>query len=172
MDGWWKGKKKKKSAILRYKLIGETLILQFGDYRRLYRNCQTFADIFVQIDCDVECKAFSSPSIQNFIANSLYRRVRYAQQAKKSSWKLSRKPKRQFRGKIWLMPKSMMKSTRSGLTLLDQNWLFSHVISISFAFVILFNKKRHILKAYIWFGLLIVISWSYKASSMNGTETS
>ena len=51
--------------------IGETLILQFGDYRRLYRNCQTFADIFVQIVCDVELKAFSSPSIQNFIANSL-----------------------------------------------------------------------------------------------------
>ena len=37
---------------------------------------------------------------------------------KYSSWKLS---KRLFRGKIWLIPKSMMKSTRSGLTLLDQN---------------------------------------------------
>ena len=48
--------------------IGETLILQFGDYRR---NCQTFTDIFVQIVCDVESKAFSSPSIQNFIANSI-----------------------------------------------------------------------------------------------------
>ena len=53
------------------KAVGETLILQFGDYRRLYRNCQTFADIFVQIICDVERKAFSSPSIQNVIANSL-----------------------------------------------------------------------------------------------------
>lgn len=53
------------------KAIGETLILQFGDYRRLYRNCKTFADIFVQIVCDMECKAFSSPSIQNVIANSL-----------------------------------------------------------------------------------------------------
>jgi hypothetical protein len=53
------------------KAVGETLILQFGDYRRLYRNCQTFADIFVQIICDVERKAFSSPSIQNVIANTL-----------------------------------------------------------------------------------------------------
>ena len=51
--------------------IGETLILQFGNYQRLYRNCQTFADIFVQIVCDVERKAFSSPSIQNVIANTL-----------------------------------------------------------------------------------------------------
>ncbi len=32
--------------------IGETLILQFGDYRRLYRNSQAFADIFVQVVCD------------------------------------------------------------------------------------------------------------------------
>ena len=53
------------------KAVGETLILQFGNYRRLYRNCQTFADIFVQIVCDVERKAFSSPSIQNVIANTL-----------------------------------------------------------------------------------------------------
>jgi hypothetical protein len=53
------------------KAVGETLILQFGNYRRLYRNCQTFADIFVQIICDVERKAFSSPSIQNVIANTL-----------------------------------------------------------------------------------------------------
>ena len=53
------------------KAVGETLILQFGNYQRLYRNCQTFADIFVQIICDVERKAFSSPSIQNVIANSL-----------------------------------------------------------------------------------------------------
>ena len=51
--------------------VGESLILQFGDYRRLYRNCQTFADIFVPIICDVERKAFSSPSIQNVIANTL-----------------------------------------------------------------------------------------------------
>ena len=51
--------------------VGETLILQFGNYRRLYRNCQTFADIFVQIVCDVERKAFSSHSIQNVIANTL-----------------------------------------------------------------------------------------------------
>ena len=51
--------------------IGETLILQFGDYRRLYRNCETFADIFVQIVCDADFKAFSWPSIRNFIANSL-----------------------------------------------------------------------------------------------------
>jgi hypothetical protein len=50
--------------------VGETLILQFGNYRRLYRNCQTFADIFVQIVCDVERKAFSSSSIQNVIANT------------------------------------------------------------------------------------------------------
>jgi hypothetical protein len=49
------------------KAIGETLILQFGDYRRLYRNCQTFADIFVQIVCDGGHYDFSSPSIQNFI---------------------------------------------------------------------------------------------------------
>ena len=53
------------------KAVGETLILQFGDYRRLYRNCQTFADIFVQIVCDVERKAFSPPSIQIVIANTL-----------------------------------------------------------------------------------------------------
>ncbi len=53
------------------KAVGETLILQFGDYRRLYRNCQTFADIFVQIVCDVDCKAFSSPSIHTVIANTL-----------------------------------------------------------------------------------------------------
>jgi hypothetical protein len=53
------------------KAVGETLILKFGNYRRLYRNCQTFADIFVQIICDVERKAFSSPSIQNVIANTL-----------------------------------------------------------------------------------------------------
>ncbi len=53
------------------KAVGETLILQFGDYRRLYRNCQTFADIFVQIVCDDERKAFSSPSIQHVIANTL-----------------------------------------------------------------------------------------------------
>jgi hypothetical protein len=53
------------------KAVGESLILQFGNYRRLYRNCQTFADIFVQIVCDVERKAFSSPSIQNVIANTL-----------------------------------------------------------------------------------------------------
>ena len=53
------------------KAVGETLILQFGNYRRLYRNCQTFADIFVQIVCDVESKSFSSPSIQNVIANTL-----------------------------------------------------------------------------------------------------
>jgi hypothetical protein len=53
------------------KAVGESLILQFGDYRRLYRNCQTFADIFVQIVCDVERKAFSSPSFQNVIANTL-----------------------------------------------------------------------------------------------------
>jgi hypothetical protein len=51
--------------------VGETLILQFGDYRRLYRNCQTFADIFVQIICDFERKVFSSPSIQIVIANTL-----------------------------------------------------------------------------------------------------
>ena len=53
------------------KAVGETLILQFGDYRRLYRNCQTFADIFIHIICDVERQAFSSPSIQNVIANTL-----------------------------------------------------------------------------------------------------
>jgi hypothetical protein len=53
------------------KAVGETLILKFGNYRKLYRNCQTFADIFVQIICDVERKAFSSPSIQNVIANTL-----------------------------------------------------------------------------------------------------
>ena len=53
------------------KAVGETLILQFGNYRRLYRNCQTFADIFVQIICDAERKAFSSTSIQTVIANSL-----------------------------------------------------------------------------------------------------
>lgn len=53
------------------KAVGEALILQFGNYQRLYRNCQTFADIFVQIVCDVERKAFSSPSIQNVIANTL-----------------------------------------------------------------------------------------------------
>ncbi|KAL5032733.1 hypothetical protein RTP6_000800 [Batrachochytrium dendrobatidis] len=51
--------------------VGESLILHFGDYRRLYRNCQTFADIFVQIVCDVDHKAFSSPSIQNVIATTL-----------------------------------------------------------------------------------------------------
>lgn len=51
--------------------IGEILILHFGDYRRLYRNCQTFADIFVQLVCDVDRKGFSSPSIQNVIATSL-----------------------------------------------------------------------------------------------------
>ena len=53
------------------KAVGESLILHFGDYRRVYRNCQTFADIFVQIVCDVERKAFSSHSIQNVIANTL-----------------------------------------------------------------------------------------------------
>ncbi|OAJ39192.1 hypothetical protein BDEG_23056 [Batrachochytrium dendrobatidis JEL423] len=53
------------------KAVGESLILHFGDYRRLYRNCQTFADIFVQIVCDVDHKAFSSPSIQNVIATTL-----------------------------------------------------------------------------------------------------
>jgi hypothetical protein len=53
------------------KAVGESLILQFGDYRRLYSNCQTFADIFVQIVCDVERKALSSHSIQNVIANTL-----------------------------------------------------------------------------------------------------
>jgi hypothetical protein len=41
------------------KAVGETLILQFGNYQRLYRNGQTFADIFVQSICDV------APSIQN-----------------------------------------------------------------------------------------------------------
>ncbi len=29
------------------KAVGETLILKFGNYQRLYRNSQTFADIFV-----------------------------------------------------------------------------------------------------------------------------
>ncbi|KAL5035123.1 hypothetical protein RTP6_002863 [Batrachochytrium dendrobatidis] len=53
------------------KAVGESLILHFGDYRRLYRNCQTFADIFVQIVCDVDHKAFSSPSIQSVIATTL-----------------------------------------------------------------------------------------------------
>ncbi len=53
------------------KAVGETLILQFVNYQRLYRNCQTFADIFIQLVCDVERKAFSSPSIQNVIANTL-----------------------------------------------------------------------------------------------------
>ena len=53
------------------KAVGETLVLQFGNYRRLYRNCQTFADIFVQTVCDVESNAFSSPSIHNVIANTL-----------------------------------------------------------------------------------------------------
>ncbi|OAJ36662.1 hypothetical protein BDEG_20812 [Batrachochytrium dendrobatidis JEL423] len=43
----------------------------FGEGRRRYRNCQTFADIFVQIVCDVDHKAFSSPSIQNVIATTL-----------------------------------------------------------------------------------------------------
>ena len=53
------------------KAVGETLILKFGNYRRLYRNCQTFADIFVQIICDVGRKAFPSPSLQTVIANTL-----------------------------------------------------------------------------------------------------
>lgn len=55
--------------LIAIKAVVETLILQFGDYRRLYRNCQTFADIFVHIICDL--KAFSLPSIQNIIANTL-----------------------------------------------------------------------------------------------------
>ena len=36
------------------KAVGKPLVLQFGNYRRLYRNSQTFGDIFVQIVCDVE----------------------------------------------------------------------------------------------------------------------
>eukprot|EP00842_Homolaphlyctis_polyrhiza_P007087 jgi/Hompol1/968/HPOL_000242-RA len=51
--------------------IGETLIVHFGDYRRLYRNCQTFAEILVEIVCDVDRQAFPSTSIQNVIATSL-----------------------------------------------------------------------------------------------------
>jgi hypothetical protein len=40
------------------KAIGESLLLHFGDYRRLYRNCQTFAEIFTQLVCDVQSKPF------------------------------------------------------------------------------------------------------------------
>jgi hypothetical protein len=53
------------------KAIGETLILEFGDYRRLYRNCQTFAEIFIQLICDVKCESFSTLSISQLLSFTL-----------------------------------------------------------------------------------------------------
>ena len=114
------------------KAVGETLILQFGNYRRLYRNCQTFADIFVQIVCDVERKS-SSPCIQNVIANTLLAfplttiggSIMHTKQKKTSSKESSRKPRRRFHGKILLMLKSMMKSARLVWALLAQSLVAS-----------------------------------------------
>jgi hypothetical protein len=53
------------------KAIGETLILEFGDYRRLYRNCQTFAEIFIQLICDVKCESFSTLSVNQLLSVTL-----------------------------------------------------------------------------------------------------
>lgn len=51
--------------------IADSLIIQFGDYRRLYRNSQTFADILVEIVCDVERKDLPLQSLQNVTGTSL-----------------------------------------------------------------------------------------------------
>jgi hypothetical protein len=88
-----------------------------------------FADIFVQIVCDVERKGFSSPSIQNVIANALLafnRRVRNAPSNKTSLGESSRKPKRLFHGKTLLM----LKSIRLGwaLVALLCNYFIYHLI--------------------------------------------
>src|SRR4051794_21818301 len=45
------------------KAIGDSLIVQFQNYRKLYRNCQTFAEIFLELICDKESKPLSSTSI-------------------------------------------------------------------------------------------------------------
>ena len=51
--------------------IGEALIIQFQDYRKLYRNCQTFAEIFVELICDIDCKPLASTSISKLITTTL-----------------------------------------------------------------------------------------------------
>ena len=51
--------------------IGDTLIIKFGNYQRLYRNCQTFAEILVQLICDKECKSFGTLSVKHTLASTL-----------------------------------------------------------------------------------------------------
>jgi len=51
--------------------IGEALIAQFGDYRLLYRNCQTFAELFVQLICDTDPFEFPSLSVHDIVSAAL-----------------------------------------------------------------------------------------------------
>lgn len=54
--------------------IGDALVLEMGDYHRLCRNSQAFAEILVQTICDVECKSSASLQIvdaKNLVAFSL-----------------------------------------------------------------------------------------------------
>ena len=51
--------------------IGYALILEFQDYRKLYRNCQTFAEIFIELICDIEHKPLSSTSAGKIMSTIL-----------------------------------------------------------------------------------------------------
>ena len=53
------------------KAIGDSLIVEFQNYRKLYRNCQTFAEIFLELICGTEGRSFSTTSIRKIVETAL-----------------------------------------------------------------------------------------------------